>query len=69
MNTSTKQETRRPFDGSRPLSDDNILAGRAESIQRMRQTIDRLRPMDVCVLIQGGSRVRKELAASPHRTA
>jgi transcriptional regulator with PAS, ATPase and Fis domain len=50
--------------GGRPLSADDVLLGRSPSIQRLQQTIDRLGPTDVCVLIQGESGVGKERVAS-----
>jgi DNA-binding NtrC family response regulator len=50
--------------GSRPLSADDVLLGRSDAIQRLQQTIDRLGPTDVCVLIQGESGVGKERVAS-----
>jgi len=54
--------------GGRPLSADDVLIGRSDSLQRLRQTIDRLGPTDVCVLIQGESGVGKErVAAALHK--
>lgn len=50
--------------GGRPLSADDVLLGKSSSIQRLQQTIDRLGPTDVCVLIQGESGVGKERVAS-----
>ncbi len=50
--------------GGRPLSAEDVLIGRSEAIQRLQQTIDRLGPTDVCVLIQGESGVGKERVAS-----
>lgn len=50
--------------GGRPLSAEDVLLGRSDSIQRLQQTIDRLGPTDVCVLIQGESGVGKERVAS-----
>jgi transcriptional regulator with PAS, ATPase and Fis domain len=50
--------------GGRPLSADDVLTGRSDAIQRLQQTIDRLGPTDVCVLIQGESGVGKERVAS-----
>ena len=50
--------------GGRPLSADDVLIGRSDAIQRLQQTIDRLGPTDVCVLIQGESGVGKERVAS-----
>ena len=50
--------------GGRPLSADDVLIGRSESMDRLRQAIDRLGPTDVCVLIQGESGVGKERVAS-----
>ena len=50
--------------GGRPLSPEDVLTGRGEAIQRLQQTIDRLGPTDVCVLIQGESGVGKERIAS-----
>lgn len=50
--------------GGRPLSADDVLLGRSEAIQRLHETIDRLGPTDVCVLIQGESGVGKERVAS-----
>ena len=50
--------------GGRPLSANDVLIGRSDSIQRLQQTIDRLGPTDVCVLIQGESGVGKERVAS-----
>ena len=54
--------------GGRPLSADDVLIGQSESLHRLRQTIDRLGPTDVCVLIQGESGVGKErVAAALHK--
>ena len=50
--------------GGRPLSGDDVLLGRSDAIQRLKQTIDRLGPTDVCVLINGESGVGKERVAS-----
>ena len=50
--------------GGRPLNEEDVLTGRSDSIQRLQQTIDRLGPTDVCVLIQGESGVGKERVAS-----
>lgn len=50
--------------GGRPLSADDVLIGRSASIQRLQQTIDRLGPTNVCVLINGESGVGKERVAS-----
>jgi len=50
--------------GGRPLSAADVLVGRSEAMQRLQQTIDRLGPTDVCVLIQGESGVGKERVAS-----
>ncbi len=50
--------------GGRPLSAEDVLVGRSEAIQRLQQTIDRLGPTDVCVLVQGESGVGKERVAS-----
>ena len=50
--------------GGRPLSAEDVLIGRSDAIQRLQQTIDRLGPTDVCVLIQGESGVGKERVAS-----
>ena len=50
--------------GGRPLSADDVLVGRSDAIQRLQQTIDRLGPTDVCVLINGESGVGKERVAS-----
>jgi DNA-binding NtrC family response regulator len=50
--------------GGRPLSEEDVLIGRSSAIQRLQQTIDRLGPTDVCVLIQGESGVGKERVAS-----
>lgn len=50
--------------GGRVLSADDVLVGRSEAILRLQQTIDRLGPTDVCVLIQGESGVGKERVAS-----
>lgn len=50
--------------GGRPLSPEDVLIGRSDAIQRLQQTIDRLGPTDVCVLIQGESGVGKERVAS-----
>ncbi len=54
--------------GGRPLSADDVLLGRSDAIQRLQQTIDRLGPTDVCVLINGESGVGKErVAAALHK--
>ena len=50
--------------GGRPLNAEDVLIGRSDAIQRLQQTIDRLGPTDVCVLIQGESGVGKERVAS-----
>ena len=50
--------------GGRPLSPDDVLIGRSEAIRRLQETIDRLGPTDVGVLIQGESGVGKERVAS-----
>lgn len=50
--------------GGRPLNANDVLIGRSDAIQRLQQTIDRLGPTDVCVLIQGESGVGKERVAS-----
>lgn len=50
--------------GGRPLSPDDVLIGKSAAIQRLQQTIDRLGPTDVCVLINGESGVGKERVAS-----
>ena len=50
--------------GGRPLSAEDVLIGRSPAIQRLQQTIDRLGPTDVCVLINGESGVGKERVAS-----
>lgn len=50
--------------GGRPLSSNDVLLGRSDAIQRLQQTIDRLGPTDVCVLILGESGVGKERVAS-----
>ncbi len=50
--------------GGRPLSADDVLIGKSAAIQRLQQTIDRLGPTDVCVLINGESGVGKERVAS-----
>jgi len=50
--------------GGRPLSAGDVLIGRSDAIQRLQQTIDRLGPTDVSVLIQGESGVGKERVAS-----
>ncbi len=50
--------------GGRPLSAEDVLVGHSEAIQRLQQTIDRLGPTDVGVLIQGESGVGKERVAS-----
>mgnify|MGYP002789523963 CR=1 FL=1 len=50
--------------GGRPLSAEDVLVGRSEAIHRLQQTIDRLGPTDVCVLVQGESGVGKERVAS-----
>jgi len=56
--------------GGRPLSAEDVLIGRSDSIQRLQQTIDRLGPTDVCVLILGESGVGKERVASAlHKAA
>jgi transcriptional regulator with PAS, ATPase and Fis domain len=64
MNAATNQKLWIQLYGGRPLSADDVLVGRSESIQRLRQTIDRLGPTDVCVLVQGESGVGKERVAS-----
>ncbi len=50
--------------GGRPLNAEDVLIGRSDGIQRLQQTIDRLGPTDVCVLITGESGVGKERVAS-----
>ena len=50
--------------GGRPLTEGQVLLGRSEPILRLRQTIDRLGPTDVRVLILGESGVGKERVAS-----
>lgn len=50
--------------GGKALSADDVLIGRSPAIQRLQQTIDRLGPTDVCVLINGESGVGKERVAS-----
>jgi len=56
--------------GGRPLSAEDVLIGRSEALERLRQTIDRLGPTDVCVLIQGESGVGKErVAAALHKAS
>ncbi len=50
--------------GGRPLSAEDVLLGRSAAIQSLQQTIDRLGPTDVCVLIHGESGVGKERVAS-----
>ncbi|MEI7730738.1 MAG: sigma-54 dependent transcriptional regulator [Verrucomicrobiota bacterium] len=64
MTASGNQQLWIQLYGGRPLSSEDILSGRSESILRLRQTIDRLGPTDVCVLIQGESGVGKERIAS-----
>ena len=63
-NAATNQKLWLQLYGGRPLSADDVLIGRSESIRRLRQTIDRLGPTDVCVLIQGESGVGKERVAT-----
>jgi len=50
--------------GGRPLSSGDVLIGKSDAIQRLQQTIIRLGPTDVCVLIHGESGVGKERVAS-----
>lgn len=50
--------------GGRPLSAEDVLVGRGEAIKRLQQTIDRIGPTDVCVLVQGESGVGKERVAT-----
>lgn len=50
--------------GGNPLSSDDVLIGRSPAIERLRQTIQKLGPTDVCVLITGESGVGKERVAS-----
>ncbi len=50
--------------GGQPLSASDVLVGRSDVMQRLRQTIDRLGPTDVCVLLLGESGVGKERVAS-----
>ena len=64
MNAAANQKLWLQLYGGRPLSAEDVLIGRSESMQRLRQTIDRLGPTDVCVLIQGESGVGKERVAS-----
>ena len=64
MNAASNQKLWLQLYGGRPLRAEDVLIGRSESIQRLRQTIDRLGPTDVCVLIQGESGVGKERVAS-----
>lgn len=49
--------------GGRPLSAEDALVGRSEAVQRLQQTVDRLGPADVCVLLLGESGVGKERVA------
>ena len=50
--------------GGRPLSEGEVLLGSSQPIERLRQTINRLGPTDVHVLILGESGVGKERVAS-----
>ncbi len=50
--------------GGRPLGPEDVLLGRSEAIKRLQETIDRLGPTDVGVLISGESGVGKERVAS-----
>ena len=68
MNAAANQKVWLQLYGGRPLLANDILIGRSEAVQRLRQTIDRLGPTDVCVLIQGESGVGKErVAAALHK--
>jgi DNA-binding NtrC family response regulator len=64
MNAAASQKVWIQLYGGCPLSVEDILVGRSEAMQRLRQTIERLGPTDVCVLIQGESGVGKERVAS-----
>lgn len=50
--------------GGRPLNAKEVLLGRSQAMQRLRETIHKLGPTDVCVLIEGESGVGKERVAS-----
>ena len=68
MNAASNQKVWLQLYGGRPLSPDDVLIGRSDALERLRQTIDRLGPTDVCVLIQGESGVGKErVAAALHK--
>lgn len=64
MSAAANQKLWLQLYGGRPLSANDVLLGRSESMHRLRQTIDRLGPTDVCVLILGESGVGKERVAS-----
>lgn len=64
MSAATNQKLWVQLYGGRPLSAEDVLIGRSEPMQRLRQTIDRLGPTDVCVLVLGESGVGKERVAS-----
>ena len=56
--------------GVAPLTSGEVLLGRSETFQRLRQTLDKLGPTDVTVLIQGESGVGKEkVAEALHRAS
>jgi DNA-binding NtrC family response regulator len=63
-NAATNQQLWLQLYGGRPLSVEDVLIGRSEAMQRLRQTIDRLGPTDVGVFIEGESGVGKERVAS-----
>ena len=50
--------------GARPLNANEVLLGKSQAMQRLRETVRKLGPTDVCVLIQGESGVGKERVAS-----
>ena len=64
MKAAANQKVWLQLYGGRPASADDEIIGRSESIQRLRQTIERLGPTDVGVLVQGESGVGKELVAA-----
>jgi two-component system nitrogen regulation response regulator NtrX len=64
------QELWQQLYGAAPLTAGEVLLGRSEALQQLRQTIRKLGPTDVTVLIQGESGVGKEcVAAALHQAS
>jgi DNA-binding NtrC family response regulator len=61
--TARAQDLWQQLYGAAPLTSREVLLGRSEALQRLRQTIQKLGPTDVTVLIQGESGVGKECVA------